>query len=352
MREKHDIIAAKSMNIFRLLRHRLPLLKRGMALEDVATGIPTLALVDLGAFTRTLPDLSHLSGVVIMEDRLPRFVLEYQGYDSAAPSWLNRHGPKKVLSTHQDLRWLVSQLHEQHLEVYLGFWAQVAGALGTTSEWIRAHPELAPLDSRSHDMNPLSYLAREGVTFAEYISRQYQQVAHDFHFDGLFLGDGFNGYRIFQDPEAFRDQRHTIPKWNNFYSQIAHMVHRTNGRLLAYDCMGFPPTEAELHGCDYRGQAYGGLDALVVQTYPHAFGEYWLKKYHGFDFASALDHLKRVKQTVRGTHCRVLYTLEVGDAIEGWHTDREAALHQQEEFDRVADGKLIVWANQMIADLS
>lgn len=334
-----------------ILRRFIPKRTSSFEFSDIHASASTIACVDLGAFDRKIPRLAPIEAVVIMEDRLPQFFLEYKNYSPDLATSLNHHGPKKVLKTQADLKRLVVQLHEQGIGVFIGFWGQYRGALGESTFWIKRHPEVRPLDSRSSDMNPLVHLHGEAMNFADYVSMQYQKLARDFDFDGLFLGDGLNGYRIFTEPDAFRDKRTTIPMWNQFYRTVANGVHAAKGLLLAYDCMGFSPFEAILHGSDYKSQALAGLDFLVVQTYPYAWGEFWLRDKNGFDFASARDHLRRVKQSLLGAHTRVFYTLEVGDSVEGWHAPREHTLRQQEEFDTLSDGKMIVWGNEMIAKL-
>lgn len=317
--------------------------------DEIAKKDFVLACTDLGAFPKNLPKFEGIDAIVIMEDRLPRFFLEYEGYNAHADALLNRHGPLKNLSTQRDMKNLVRELQKQEIEVYLGFWGQFHGENKVTSDWMKAHPELKPFDSRSADVNPLTHLKKEGMSFAEYIGRQYRRIQRDFHFDGLFLGDGLNGYRIFFEPEAHRGKRNTAIQWNNYFQTIAGDVHRTGGKLLSYDCMGFAPEEAIMHGADYKSQAYAGLDYLVVQTYPHAWGEYWLSDKPGFDFVSAKDHLKRITNLLRGTRTKVLYTLELGDSVEKWHAPRDATLQQQQEFDQIAGGKMLVWANDIFA---
>jgi len=92
-----------------------------LSLAQVVDG-RTWACVDLGAFPRPLPRLHGLEGVVIMEDREPRFFLSFTGYEAGRDPTLNRHGPLHNWRTHEDLRTLVAQLHGQDLKVAIGFW--------------------------------------------------------------------------------------------------------------------------------------------------------------------------------------------------------------------------------------
>ena len=168
--------------------------------SDIHASASSIACVDLGAFERKIPHLAPLEAVVIMEDRLPEFFLDYKGYNPEANTHLNRHGPKKVLKTHADLKRLIVQLHEQGIGVFMGFWGQYKGILGESTFWLKRHPEVRPLDSRSSDLNPLVHLHGEAMNFADYISLQYQKLAHDFDFDGLFFGGRIKRLQNFYRP--------------------------------------------------------------------------------------------------------------------------------------------------------
>jgi hypothetical protein len=307
------------------------------------------ACTDPGAFPRPLPPLPGVEGVVIMEDRHPQFFLSFQEFAQDAPTGLNRHGPLDDWRTQRDLRELVSGLQAQGIRVAIGFWNYGAWWPLPASPWLRAHPELRRV-SGSSDLDPFVRIHPEGITYAEYIARQYERLRAAFGFDGLMLGDGFCGYGSFVAPDRHADREDSIPRWTEFYRTIAARVHRDGGLLLAYDRMGFPYAEARRHGADYRALAEAGLDVLVYQSYPQAWGGFWLTE-HGdrFGLEACAANLATVRDAVRGTAARVFYTVELGDSVERWKVRADATRRECSALDPLANGRFLVWANDMFA---
>jgi hypothetical protein len=310
------------------------------------------ACTDLDAFPRPLPRLKGIEGVVIMEDRYPDFFLNFSYYQPWSETTLNRHGPLHEWHSHHDLKELVKDLHEQKIKVSIGFW-NFSGWYPTPfvpSPWLRNHPELRRV-SNSSDLDPFVELEKEGITFAEYIAHQYRKLNEAFGFDGLMLAE-FSGYKTIRSPDAYRDREDTIPHWTELYETIASSVHETGGLLLAYDCMGFSYSEARRHGVDYRELARAGLDYLIFQAYPQAWGEYWLSAYADrFDLDSLAINLKTVKSALHGTDTKVFYSVELGDSVEKWWAEPEKTKRQMEKLDPLADGRFLVWANDLFAGL-
>jgi hypothetical protein len=322
---------------------------RTLDYRDLVRG-RTWACADLGAFPRPLPRLPGLEGVVLMEDRDPEFFLSFRTYDPDAPTGLNRHGPLRHWSTEADLLALVRGLQAQGIRVAIGFWNYGGWALHRKARWLRAHPEVKRARFTSH-MNPFAVL-REGGTYADYIGAQYRRLRAAFGFDGLMLGDGFCGFGSIWDPDGYRDEAATIPAWTALYRRIADAVHAAGSVLLAYDAMGLPYEEARRHGADYRQLAAAGLDILVYQSYPEAWGRHWLETYAPrFDLAASVRQLPTVRQALRGTATRLFYTLEISDAVERWMARTEAIHAQIEALDPLADGRLLVWANEVVSAL-
>ena len=319
-----------------------------LSLPQVADG-RTWACVDLGAFPRPLPRLEGLEGVVIMEDRDPRFFLSFAGYDAARATDLDRHGPLRAWATHQDLQTLVAELRGQGIKVAIGFWNFGGWLFHRKPPWLRAHPELrhVPLSSQLY---PFVVLRPEGVSYAQYIGGQYQRLREAFGFDGLMLGDGFSGFSSIWDPDRYRDRADTVPEWAALYRVIAEAVHSTGGLLLAYDQMGVSAAEARGHGVDYRELATSGLDVLVYQSYPQAWAGYWLDSYRSrFDLAANIRNIATVAASVAGTGMRLLYTLELGDSVERWWADARLTVEQMRALDPLAAGRFLVWANDLVA---
>jgi hypothetical protein len=309
------------------------------------------ACTDLGAFRRPLPLFNRLEGVVVMEDRSPTFFLSFHGYTPDAPTDLNRHGPLRRWSTQRDLKDLVAGLHEQGIKVAIGFWNYGGWWFSRNFAWLRGHPELRRV-RWSSDLYPFVRLRQEGVEYAEYIGGQYASLAETFRFDGLMLADGLCGFGTIVDPDMYADQEDAIPRWTRFYQTVAGLVHQSGGILLAYDHMGAGYLEARRHGVDYRDLARAGLDVLVYQSYPQAWGNYWLGAYRDrFDLRACAENLATIAPVLSGIHTRVLYTVELGDSVEKWAASPEATQHQIARLDPMAGGRFLVWANDLFAHL-
>ncbi|HLW46549.1 MAG TPA: hypothetical protein VKW09_02140 [bacterium] len=167
------------------------------------------------------------------------------------------------------------------------------------------------------------------------------------------LGDGFCGFSSIWNPDRYGDRARTIPRWTAFYRTIAEAVHGAGGALLAYDEMGMSAGEAACHGADYRALADAGLDILIYQFYPQAWAGFWLESYRSrFDLAANLRNLPTVTAALAGTNTRVLYTLELGDSVERWWADPRRTMEQMTSLDPLAGGRFLVWANDLIAQLS
>lgn len=337
----HLITALRRRMIRRYRPSRLPYAQ--------VVGGRTWACADLGAFPRPLPRLDGLDGVVIMEDRDPHFFLSFHDYNPSADSRLNRHGPLRSWSTQADLRDLVGGLHKQRIKVAIGFWNYGGWLLHIRPRWLREHPEIRRL-WLSSQLYPFVRLRREGVDYAQYIAGQYQRLHGAFGFDGLMLGDGFCGFGSIWDPDLYGDREGTVDQWTGFYQVIAETVHAARGILLAYDLMGFSSEEARKHGVGYRRLADAGLDILVYQSYPQAWGRYWLEAYRRrFNLAANVKNLTTVRTALKGTAAQVFYTLEIGDSVERWRAEPALTRKQAGTLDPLADGRFLVWANDVLA---
>jgi hypothetical protein len=286
-----------------------------------------------------------------MEDRFPEFFLSYEKFEPQKPTTLNRHGPLKWYSTQLDLKLLVDEFRTQGVKVIIGFWNYGGDEWNIKNRpvWLKNHPELQRIPESS-DLEPFVVLKSEGISYAAYIASQYKKLQRDFGFDGLFLGDGFSGYRSFSEPFLYRDKTASATRWQELYQTIAQAVHESGGLLFAYDCMGLSYEEAKLHGADYRLFSQAGLDYLVFQSYPQAWGEYWLARYKQmFDLAAAQKNLVSVVDSLKGTPTKILYTVELGDSVEGWQADPEKTRLQVQALDQIVHGRFLVWANDLFA---
>lgn len=188
------------------------------------------------------------------------------------------------------------------------------------------------------------------MSYAEYIGCQYERLRGAFGFDGLMLGDGFCGFGSFVAPDLHADREDTIPQWTQFYRTVATRVHAAGGVLVAYDYMGFPSRDARRHGVDYRAIAGAGLDLLVYQSYPQAWGRYWLAEQRGrFGLHACVRNLATVRAALAGTGTRILYTVELRDSVERWAAEAPSTRRQMAALDPLADGRFLVWANDLFA---
>jgi len=326
--------------------HRPP----GFSLAQVVSG-RTWACADLGAFPRPLPGLDGLEGIVIMEDRDPQFFLSFRDCDPEAEPPLNRHGPLRSWTTQRDLRDLVGELQQRRVKVAIGFWNYGGWLFHRRPRWVREHPELKHVPLSSH-LYPFARLQPEGMEYCEYIARQYERLCGAFGFDGLMLGDGLCGFGSIWDPDLYADKEDTIPQWTRFYRVVADAVHHFQGVLLAYDQMGSSFLEARIHGVDYRELGQAGLDILVYQSYPQAWGGFWLEEFQSrFDLIANSKNLATIKSALAGTNAQVFYTVELGDSVEKWPVAPGRTEEQMAKLDTLSDGRFLVWANDVLARL-
>lgn len=386
--------------------------------------------LDLGAFDPSLDDCgvgaflaraqNTLDWVVLMEDRQPVFFHGYAGYEPGAPVPLNRHGPGAHAWRQQDVKRLVEAFHASDVKVLFGYWVHECSFVD------ERHPELLIRDATGElwqdrtemnaDFSPLRRLRedahhgiRGGERYADWSARRYADLARDFGFDGLFLGDGAMGFR--RHGEDWKDLRHfdfhedwlaefrmdhafshhdgcaigagattaecaadvqahhwahwvefNTERWTEYYRTMAKAVHDTGGILAAYNCMNYDPMLARQHGVDYRGIAKAGLDILIFQAYDYAWGP--LGPFGSLnivrkDLETNLQALLRVRAHVgHDTSMQVLVTVETEDEVETWnapvaHTLGElyhygnALSHDGTDWRRATDGAFVVWGNSV-----
>ena len=362
--------------------------------------------------------------VVLMEDRQPDFFLTYDGFNPDSYTRLNRHGPyRSSHPTQRDLCSFVEHIQDAGVKVLYGFWPH-------ENRWVsRRHPEILLTDSAgsiwhtadySADFNPLLefeldddyYGIQRGDRFADFACKQYDRLSSDFGFDGLFVGDGGMGFRVFGNDsigvnrydyskqslarftqsqffcshgdgssclldmgkEGYAPSRLSndilkfhargftewnCEEWTGFYKILAkHLCAERNGLLAAYSCMNYGADVARLHGVDYKSIAAAGLDYLVFQTYAYAWGQHF--RLQGKDIAINLENLASVLREVDSmSGTQVLFTAEMGDDVEGWKCPMGLSLEQVRTYcnpnrthanSRAPDGLFLVWLNKADPD--
>ena len=354
---------------------------------------------------------NNLKFVVLMEGREPEFFLEYNKYNPEGFVKLNRQGPINYYPNQSDLKSFVKAFREIGIKVFYSFWIH-------DSRWVfERHPELLLTDCNGKqwhmnnfefDFNPLLelkedsvYGIKKGQKFVEYVISQYSKLHSDFGFDGLFIGDGGMGFRVFGDDSKdlryFDYSKRNIEQfltwssnnnssnnninhyhkdcqllnnietqstvvlskdihfnhfydwirwncfqWAEFYKTLANYLHGIKNELAAFNCMNYGPKEAIFHGVDYKSISQAGLDYLVFQTYDYAGAKYF--KIENKDIFTNLINLVNTKLLISKScsNTKVLFTIETIDNVEKWDcplriTLREAYTYYSE---KIFDGKI------------
>lgn len=290
-----------------------------------------------------------LKEIVLMEDRDPLFFLNYKDFSPNSPVPLDRHGRPPQDWTMADLRKFTEMAHQAGLKVTIGFWGNAKNA--EKNPFIKKNWEaLKPVIPGSDDLNPLSIVKDQDgkpMPFADYILKQYGQLVKDFHFDGLFLGDGLMGYRSFQDSEAPYDFSSTSKLWTDFYRRLYLGVHQITpeGKLWAYDVMGKGNTKAIKHGIDLKAiSPY--LDTYIFQAYgSDAWGQDYMKL-PGYDLTRDKQEISDLPPELAA---KTKYTLAFGDKVEGWSVKSKTIQEKHQAINSYAKlGSFGVWSNQAI----
>lgn len=318
-------------------------------------------LVDLWAFDlKKLRvgdlDLSKLKEekvkeIVIMEDRAPIFFLNFKKYDKNSIVPLNRHGKHKEQWTMGDFKKLVQLLHAHDIKVIIGFWANAANK--HKNPFVKNNPDLESVLAPSDDLNPLCFVkAEEGneMTFAEYIVEQFKKLEKAFGFDGIFLGDGLMGYRVFIDPEAPYDMSHTAYLWTDFYRRISKGIKeiKPGAQLWTYDVMGNGPTRAKKNGV-HLPSIIPHVERYFCQTYGAVA---WGPSFMNLPGYNSDRDVKEIKElltvTPENQHHKIWYTGELGDTVELWSNTPDIIKKTHALLNPYSAGVLGVWANEVI----
>lgn len=352
-----------------LLRKHLPpsiFARESFSFENLeALGIDMTSfnpLVDLGSFdlqqlragkldAKKLAD-AGMKTVTIMEDRAPMFYLNHQEFNESEPVPLNRHGNTEDVWTHTDLEHLIDMLHLAGIRVNIGFW----GNMKDHEQNPFVHKNwgaVMPVIPSSDDLNPLSFVRDEqerSIPFADYIVNQFVKLRRDFGVDGLFLGDGLMGFRSFLDPNGPYDSSNVAPLWTDFYKRISLGIKKADpqAELWAYDCMGNGTNEARKNGVDLAA-IEPHIDRYVFQSYGNdAWGGRYMKL-PGHDLQRDKDQLTSLPDALKK---KTLYTIGLGDKIEGWHGNSKNIKAKNEALkDDAKAGTLGVWSTHTIREL-
>lgn len=321
-------------------------------------------LVDLGVFdltklrngTLNLDALTELGTkeIVIMEDRSPKFFLNYDGYKKDGEVPLNRHGNTEQKWQMEDLKKLVDLLHQKNIKVVIGFWGNTGDK--DNNPFVRDNWEnLKPVVPTSDDVNPLSFVKSrkekgKEIPFADYVTGQYQDLKRDFGFDGLFLGDGLMGFRSFLDPDGPYDFSEITPLWTDFYKRVYGGVKRAgkNDTLWAYDCMANGAHKARRNGLDLQAiTPY--VDNYIFQSYGNdAWGSDYMNL-PGYDVNRDAYELATLPEALKA---KARYSVGLGDSVEQWKGKKSniKAKHALLR-DNARKGTLGVWSNDMLKGL-
>lgn len=320
-------------------------------------------LVDLSAFdvgklrngTLNMDKLKEkgIKELVLMEDRDPLFFLNYEQYSPDAKVPLDRHGKPPQDWTMADLKKLLEQAHKSGIKVNIGFWGNFKNA--QSNPFLKKNMDaLAPVIPGSDDLNPLSIVKDEhnkDMPFADYVLKQYQKLVHDFHFDGLFLGDGLMGYRNFRDPAAPHDCSDSTKLWTDFYRRMYLGVHKItpDGKLWAYDVMGNGSSKAMRNGVDLKSIA-PFVDNYIFQAYG---SDAWGKDYMALPGYDLARDQKEISDLPPELAAKTKFTLSLGDSVEGWSVSQSSIKDKYAALAGAAkQGSFGVWSNRAIRDLT
>lgn len=317
-------------------------------------------LVDLGAFDLEKLNQGELDfeklnergvkQIVLMEDRDPQFFLNYKGFNSDAEVPLNRHGldtdehPRQSW-TMADMKKLIEGLHGVGIKVVIGFWGNTGDKENNafiSRNWDAVRPVIPTAD----DMNYLSYVKdAEGkeMPFADYILAQYSKLNADFRVDGLFLGDGFMGFRSFIDNEAPYDASSLTPLVSDFYRRVHSGVHGIDAgdTLWAYDCMGNGTDRALRNGVDLYAVAEH-IDTYVFQAYG---SDAWGEEYMGLEGYDVRRDKLQLASLPPALQKKTVYTVGLGDRVEGWYGTADSIKEKNTHLSAYAkQGSLGVWS--------
>lgn len=323
----------------------IPLIDLGaLPLETLREGA-----LDLECLTRL-----GIKRIALMEDRDPYFFLNFEEYDATEPVPLNRHGTggeQRTDWTMADMKAFIDLAHQHGIEVYQGFWANTHYA--ATNPFLSRNSHAEPVILGSDDMNPLCEVTDaqgETMLFAEYIIRQYHKLADAFGIDGLFLGDGFMGYRSFLRPRFTGDFTFAQKGWEIFYALLSDAVRARGGKFMAYDVMGRTYEEAYRSGVDYK-TVLPYLDLFMVQTYGQTAWHQFMSL-PGYTLMRDLQALESMhRELAPDMREKLVYTAELGDKIEGW---RGTPMHIKKQFEvqgPFVNGVLGVWSNELVYEI-
>lgn len=321
-------------------------------------------LVDLGVFdldklrngTLNLDVLTELGTkeIVIMEDRSPKFFLNYDGYKKDAAVPLNRHGNADQKWQMEDLKKLIDLLHQKGIRVVIGFWGNTGDK--DNNPFVRDNWEnLKPVVPTSDDVNPLSFVKSrkekgKEIPFADYVVGQYEDLKRDFGFDGLFLGDGLMGFRSFLDPDGPYDFSDITPLWTDFYKRVYGGVKRAgeNDTLWAYDCMANGAHKARRNGLDLQAiTPY--VDNYIFQSYGN---DAWGNNYMNLPGYNVNRDARELATLPEALKAKTRYSVGLGDSVEQWKGKR-ANIKEKHALlrDNARKGTLGVWSNDMLKNL-
>ena len=338
--------------------HSLHDLKSDGAMDSPFVPMIDLAAIPMMKLRQNKLTFDHLKAsgidhVVIMEDRNPLFFLNYKKSKMNQVIPLDRHKcdfDADILPwMEDDLRRLVELFHKSGIKVLIGFWGHIDD--NAFNPFIQANREtLCPAIPGSDDLNPLSIVNNKGIisTFAGYVVHQYQHLAKNLGFDGLFLGDGLMGFRNFLTPRDVGGFRFSEDAWELFYQILSDGIReKLHAEIWSFDVMGRNYEDAKKSGVDYvKIMPY--LDKLCVQTYG---GVAWNKymKIDGYtrerDAMAMQSIVGKLSESERN---KVMYTLEMADTVEGWSTKKSDVQKQVESMSQFPGGKLGVWANEAV----
>ncbi|QDU82224.1 hypothetical protein Pla110_39790 [Polystyrenella longa] len=251
------------------------------------------------------PDIILSHGGMETEEQLAKEYTSRDGHD------FNPERQRQDWTNYQ-LRFLIEQLHERKIEVYLSVFAKYYRTR-EHREWIADHHEVLHVRQKSGYAWALNCLARldDGSYFEDYFIKKLVETLNDYGFDGWHGADGwgplsgpihevsfsddmiaqFAEYSEYNLPQVVTQEcvydvskliaraewilknrraewsEFYADRWTTFWGKVVTALHATDKKAAINSAWGRAPFEALYrYGIDYQKIAATGVDAIIVET--------------------------------------------------------------------------------------
>jgi len=237
---------------------------------------------------------------------------------------------------HEDLIWLIRELHARDVKVLLGVYLRAEqvkhhyGVHGFSISWIKAHPQVLGARNVLLFNGSIHLDSSSVVPYAEYFAEKVVRVMEDFGFDGVYLMS-WNPWRI-RNP----DPSYILPLLSSLRSRMVNPIFVESADTTR----------------DIRNvlTLLDLSDYVVLKTAPWVNTIYYAR----MDNATMADYELYVKNLLKAAppekRNNILYSIHVLDFVEGWATP---AVEVQAEANKFYDiglrsGYVIYYASRYV----